>query len=342
MRRRLAVVVALGLALGLALVGCGGGDSSSSSSSGGDGAARARLSLGFSAWPGWFPWQVAEEKGIFAKHGLDVNLTYFESYTDSLNALATGNLDGNSQTLNDTISSLSGGSKQVIVLTNDNSTGNDQIIVGPDIAKVEDLRGKKVAVEEGTVDHYLLLLGLRQAGMAPSDIDLQPLLTDAAAAAFASGQVEAVGAFAPFTDTALERPGSKVLFSSAMFPGAIPDHLVMDAEFVQKRPADVQKLVDAWFETLDFIGANPDEAIAIMAKRGGVDVDSYRSYDAGTTIFTVADNVEAFTPGTDQKHLDFAARQISDFLVDSKLIDTAPDLTGLLVPTFVQARAAAG
>jgi NitT/TauT family transport system substrate-binding protein len=339
MRRRLAAfVVALGL---VALAACGGGDDDSSSSSS-DGTKLAKVSLGFSAWPGWFPWQVAEEKGIFTSNGLDVDLTYFESYTDSLNALATGNVDGNSQTLNDTISSLSGGSKQTIVLTNDNSTGNDQIIVAAEIAKVEDLRGKKVAVEEGTVDHYLLLLGLQRAGMQPADIDLQPLLTDAAAAAFASGQVEAVGAFAPFTDTALERPGSKVLVSSADFPGAIPDHLVMDADFVLERPADVQKLVDAWFDTIDFISDNPDEAVAIMAERAGVPVEDYRTYDAGTTIFTVADNVEAFTPGADQKHLDFAARQISTFLVDSKLIDAAPDLAGLLDPRFVTARAAAG
>jgi len=331
--------VAVAIAL-VALAACGGGDDSSSPSS--SEPTLAKLSLGFSAWPGWFPWQVAEEKGIFAKHGLDVDLKYFESYTDSINALNTGNLDGNSQTLNDTISSLSGDSKLSIVLTNDNSTGNDQVIVGPDISKVEDLKGKSVAVEEGTVDHYLLLLGLQKAGLKPSDIDLKPLLTDAAAAVFASGQVEAVGAFAPFTDTALERQGSKVLFSSADFPGAISDHLVMDTGFVQRRPADVQKLVDAWFDTLDYIAANADESIAIMARRGGVDVEAYRAYDAGTTIFTVADNVEAFTPGEDQKHLDFAARQASAFLVDSGLVDTAPDVAGLLDPTFVRARAAAG
>lgn len=338
MRRRLtAAVLALGL---VGLAACGGDDDEASSSS--SGTELAKLSLGFSAWPGWFPWQVAEEKGIFAKNGLDVDLTYFESYTDSLNALATGNIDANSQTLNDTISSLTGGAGQSIVLVNDNSTGNDQIIAAPDITKVEDLRGKKVAVEEGTVDHYLLLLGLQRAGLQPSDISLQPLLTDAAAAAFASGQVDAVGAFAPFTDTALERPGSKVLFSSADFPGAIPDHLVMDRGFVEKRPGDVQKLVDSWFETLAFIAANADEAIAIMAKLGGVDVEAYRTYDAGTTIFTVADNVEAFTPGDSQKNLDFAARQITAFLLDSKLIDTAPDLAGLFDPTFVRARAAAG
>ena len=63
----------------------------------------------------------------------------------------------------------------------------------------------------------------------------------------------------------------------------------MDADFVQKRPGDVQKLVDAWFDTLDYIAANPDESIAIMAKRAGVDVAAYRTYDAGTTIFEVAE-----------------------------------------------------
>jgi NitT/TauT family transport system substrate-binding protein len=333
-RRRLtAGAIALGLVV---LVACGGSGSGSSSTSG------AKLSLGFSAWPGWFPWQVAQEKGIFAKHGLDVNLRYFESYTDSLNALATGNLDANSQTLNDTLSSVASGSKQTIVLVNDNSTGNDQVIVGPGIAGTEDLRGKKVAVEEGTVDHYLLLLGLEKAGMKQSDVSLQPLLTDAAAAAFASGQVDAVGAFAPFTTEALKRDGSRALFTSRDFPGAIPDHLVFSADFVQNRPGDVQKLVDAWFDTLAYVKAHPDESVSIMAKKGGVSPEDYKSYDAGTTIFTVADNLEAFAPGTDSKHLDYQASKISDFLLGTGLVQKAPGLQGLFEPRFVQARAAAG
>ncbi len=340
MRKRLAPLrltrgaVALGLVV---LVACGGSDSSSTSSASG-----SKVSLAFSAWPGWFPWQVAEEKGIFAEHDLDVNLRFFESYTDSLNALATGNVDANSQTLNDTLSSVASGSKQTIVLVNDNSTGNDQVIVGPGIDKTEDLRGKKVTVEEGTVDHYLLLLGLEKAGMKQSDVSLQPLLTDAAAAAFASGQVDAVGAFAPFTTEALKRVGSKALFTSRDFPGAIPDHLVFTADFVRSHPDVVQKLVDAWFDTIAFIKANPDESVAIMAKKGGVSPEEYTSYNEGTTIFTVADNVEAFAPGTDSKHLEYQASKISEFLLGTGLIDKAPDLAGLFEPKFVQARAAAG
>jgi NitT/TauT family transport system substrate-binding protein len=334
--RRLTSIVGMAAAVAL-LAACGSGASKPSSA--GSAPSGAAIRLGFSAWPGWFPWQVAEEKGVFAKHGVKVKLDYFDSYTDSLNALATGNLDANSQTLNDTISSVAGGAQQTIVLVNDNSTGNDQIIVGPGINSVADLKGKKVGAEKGTVDHYLLLLGLQKAGLNPSDVDFQPLETGAAAAAFASGRLDAVGAFAPFTTQALDRSGSKALFTSADFPGAIPDHLVVTKDLVSKRPADVQKLVDAWFETLDWIKANPADATSIMAKKAGVSTDDYAGYDKGTTIFSLQDNLAAFTSGTTSKNLDYEASQISRFLVDSKLIDKPPDLGSLFDPSFVKARA---
>jgi len=336
-RRTGATRAVLALALGVAVVAgaCGDDKKDVGATGSGDAAKGTTIRLGFSAWPGWFPWQVAEEKGLFTKAGLDVKLTYFESYTDSLNALNAGKLDANSQTLNDTISSVGAGADEVVVLANDNSTGNDQIIVKPGIETVADLKGKKVGVEEGTVDHFLLLLGLEKAGLKPGDVDLQPLLTDAAASAFAAGQLDAVGVFAPFTTRALELPGSKALFTSADFPGSIPDHLVFGSSFVEDHPTEVQKLVDAWFDTIAYIEANKEESVAIMAKRAGVTPAEYADYDKGTTIFTKADNVSAFEPGSDMSHLDFAAKSMATFLVGAGLVKEEPDLTGLLEPKFV-------
>lgn len=295
------------------------------------------VKLGFSAWPGWFPWEVAQEKGLFAANGLTVDLNYFDSYTDSLNALAAGKLDANSQTLNDTLSSVSGGAKETVVLVNDNSTGNDQIIAKAGINSVADLKGKTVAVEEGTVDHYLLLLALRKAGLTDKDITLKPLVTDAAAAAFVAGQVDAVGAFAPFTTTALGLAGSKAIATSADFPGAIPDHLVFTADYVAAHPAEVQAMVKTWYDTVAWIGAHHDEAVAIMARKGGVSVPDYLAYDKGTTIFTLEQNISAFDPGDDATHLPKQAQEVSDFLVGTGLASKAPDLTGLLDDRFVKA-----
>jgi len=342
-RSRPLLPAAIGLTLMLAAAACsssGGSSSSGKAASAGSGGG-STIKLGFSAWPGWFPWQVAKDQGLFDAAGVKVDITYFESYTDSLNALSAGQLDANSQTLNDTISSVAGGAQESVVLVNDNSTGNDQIIVGPGITTVADLKGKTVGVEEGTVDHFLLLLGLDKAGLKPDDIKLQPLATDAAAAAFAAGQLDAVGVFAPFTTKALERSGAKALFTSADFPGAIPDHLVVSKKLVQDRPDDVQKMVTAWYKTLAWIQANPDKATAIMAQRGGVSVAEYNDYSKGTRLFTVADNVAAYSPGADMSHLDFAAQSMAKFLLDNKLIDKAPDLNGLLDPRFIQQAAKA-
>ncbi|MFM7676790.1 MAG: ABC transporter substrate-binding protein [Synechococcus sp.] len=321
--RVLATLLMLGLGAG-ALTACG------QSPQGGAGDTPVRI--GFSAWPGWIPWQVTEEKGLW---GTPVTLQWFDGYLDSINALNAGQLDCNSQTLNDTISSIAGGSDLQVVLTNDNSTGNDQIIVAEGINSVADLKGKKVAAEEGTVDHYLLLLGLKKAGLKAEDITFVPLETGAAAAAFVAGQVDAVGVFAPFTTQALKRSGSKTLFSSKDFPGAISDHLVCRTEFVAKNPEKLQKIVDAWFATLAEIKANPGPSLAILSQRAGVSEEEYKQYDAGTTIFSLEDNRQALKPGSTMASLPYAAEQISTFLQTVGLAKTPPKLDGLFVSTFI-------
>ena len=332
MKRFKLVLVMLAVLAMVIGVACGGDDDDGGGS--GD-----PIKLGFSAWPGWFPWQVAGEAGLFKKAGVDVDLVWFEGYLDSINALAAGQLDANSQTLNDTIGSVAAGAGQVIVLVNDNSTGNDQIIVSKEIKTVQDLKGKKIGLEAGVVDHYLLLLGLAKAGLKFSDVEVVNLETGAAASAFAAGQLDAVAVFAPFTTQALKREGSKTLFSSKDFPGAIPDHLVVSKKLIAERPADVQKLIDAWYLTLEYIKANPDKAAKIMAKRAGVTEAEYKSYEAGTTLFSVEDNVKAFSPGTTLTSLEFAAKDISKFMLDAKLIEKEVDLSAIFDPSFVKKRA---
>lgn len=300
-------------------------------------ASEAPVRIGYSAWPGWIPWKVSEEKGLFTAAGVPVTLTWFDGYLDSINALNAGQLDCNSQTLGDTLSSVAGGADLQVVLTNDISSGNDQIIAGPGIRSVADLKGKKVAAEEGTVDHYLLLLGLKKARISETEITFVPLETGAAAAAFAAGKVDAVGVFAPFTTQALKRPGSTTLFSSKDFPGAISDHLVCNRDFVAKNPEKVQNIVNAWFATLRQIKAEPGPSLAILAKRAGVSEADYKAYDAGTTIYSLEQNRQVFQPGTTMTSLPFAAEQISAFLQAVGLAKTAPTLNGLLEPKFVKA-----
>lgn len=300
----------------------------------------APIKIGYSAWPGWLPWKVAEEKGLFKKNGVDVQMVWFEGYAESINGLTAGKLDANSQTLNDTISPVASGAKLKVVLTNDNSAGNDQIIVMKSIRSTQDLKGKRVAAELGTVDHFLLLLGLEKAGLSEKDIKFSPLETGAAAAAFAAGRLDGVGVFAPFTTRALSTNKGKVLFSSKDFPGAIPDHLVFREEFVKSNPEAVQKIVKTWFDTLAYMRKNPADAVKIMAKRAGVTDAEYRSYEGGTRLFTLEQNLSAFGPETTEPtNLRFQSKRIADFLVKTKLATRVPDLNTMFDDRFIKAYA---
>jgi NitT/TauT family transport system substrate-binding protein len=340
-RSPLSYVVLFGVTLSL-MIGCSnpasqmktGTDTGTSPT-----AVAGAVRLGFSAWPGWFPWQVAQEAGIFQKNNVPVDLKWFDGYLESISTLTAGQIDANSQTLGDTVSSIAGGADQVVVLVNDNSTGNDKIIVRDGIKSVADLKGKKVAAEEGTVDHFLLLQGMKKAGLSPKDIQFVPLETGKAAAAFVSGKVDAVAVFAPFTTQALKLKGSKELFSSKDFPGSISDHLVFTHKFVTENPEKVQAMVDSWFSTLDYIKANPAKANEIMAKRAGVTLDEYKAYADGTKIFTVEENIKAFQPGNTMTSLPFAAKEMSKFLTEVGLAKTTPNLSKIFDDRFVKAYA---
>ncbi|HET6951216.1 MAG TPA: ABC transporter substrate-binding protein [Acidimicrobiales bacterium] len=334
-RRWLALALAAIVGAG-AIAGCGSDDGGDAAS--GDTAAEGSddpIVLGYSAWPGWFPWKVAEEQGILQEVGVEVELKWFDDYLQSLTALSAGQLDGNSQTLNDTLVGVSAGDDQVVVLVNDNSAGNDAIIVDASINSIEDLRGKSIAAEPGVVDHFLLLQGLDSVGMTEADIQFSGLPTADAAAAFSSGQFDATGVFAPFTLQALERAGSKVLFDSADFPGSIPDFLVLNRSVVEERPEDVQKLIDAWYLTQEWIAAHPDEANEIMAKQAGISPDEYASLAGGTRIFT-AEEALASLNGTAPTDLGPMAEKVAKFLPASGLVEEEPSLDGLFDPSFTE------
>ncbi|WP_425365338.1 ABC transporter substrate-binding protein [Gloeothece verrucosa] len=296
--------------------------------------------IGYSTWVGWWPWAIAEEEGLFTANKVNVQLKWFDGYLESLQALAAGQLDGNCQTLNDTIAFAADAvNGEVVVLVNDNSAGNDKIIVSEEINKVEDLRGKKVAVEEGVVDDFLLALALEKHGMSREDVEIVPLETGAAVLSFVTGKVDAVGAFAPFWLTAFQRSGSKELVSSKDFPGAIADLLVVSQKFIDEQPQQVQAIVKTWFDIREFMQKNPKRANEILAKRANVTVEDLKKFEAGVKFFTLEDNLEAFSPGNNMKHMPYAAQKIGDFLLKFKFTEKLPDINKIFNNHFVKALA---
>ena len=301
------------------------------------------ISIGYSDWPGWVAWDIADQKGFFTKHKANVKLRWFPVYTDSLNALVAGQVDANSQAWGDTMLPIAQGLPMTAILVNDNSAGNDAMIAQPGITSVKQLKGKKVATELGTVDHFLMLKALEANGMTEKDIQFVNIKVQDCPAAMLSKRVDAAVVWEPSRTKILkEVKGSSAIFDSADIPGLIPDLLVMKSDVAKSRPADVQKIVDAWYDAMDWWRKNPDQAIAIMAKRTGTPVADYKEFIGGTRIFSAPESLAAMTKSDKVTSLHSSGKSIAQFLVDVKQADKVADYASAIEPKFVRASVAKG
>ncbi|AKJ29770.1 ABC transporter substrate-binding protein [Caldimonas brevitalea] len=288
--------------------------------------AAAEVKVGVSDWPGWVAWYIAEQKGYFKKHGADVKLVWFANYSDSIAALSSGQLDANSQTLSDTLGPLAKGLPLKAVLVNDNSAGNDALMVGPKIKSFADLKGKRIALEQYSVSHFVLATALSKNGLKPGDVKIVNLSAGDAAAAFLTGRVDAAVLWNPWIHQIQQSGKGRPLFTSKDMPGLVPDLLVAQEKSIQGKRRELVGMIKAWFETEKFIREQPDEAVKIMSKVVSMPPGDYKVFLPGTRFFGADANKSAF----DAKHpqsLVGVAPSIAAFLGEHKLIQGKPDMT---------------
>ena len=295
-----------------------------------------KIKIGLSPWPGWYVWYLVQDKGFFKKHNVDVDLVWFPVYSDSLQAMNTGKIDGNSQALSDTLAPLSKGIDQRIVLVNDNSAGGDGIVVKPQYKSIKDLKGKKVVTELGTLEHLLLLTALEKNSMTEKDVDFSNMTVNDAGPAFIAGNLDAAVLWEPFLSKAIAEGKGVKIFSSKETPGLIPDLLVMNGNVVDTRKEDVKNIIAAWYDALEYWKNNPEESIAIMAKHADTSVAEYKQLVEGTKIFTVDDNINAFEKKEDLTYLGYSGKKMGDFLKGLNMLDKVPDLEKSFDPSFVK------
>jgi NitT/TauT family transport system substrate-binding protein len=287
--------------------------------------ARSEVKVGVSDWPGWVAWYVAEQKGFFTKHGASVKLVWFPNYTDSIAALSSGQLDANCQTWSDTMAPLAKGIALKAILVNDNSAGNDALMVSPKIKDFAGLKGKKIALEEFSISHFVLVTALAANKMSLSEVEVVNLAAGDAAAAFLAGRVEATVVWNPWVNQIQTSGKGKALFTSKDMPGLVPDLLVAQEKSIAANRKDFIGMIKAWYDTEKFIRSNPDEAAKIMSKVVGLQPQEYKVFLPGTRFFGEKENRKAMGAATDNLSLLGVAPTIAKFLKDNKLLEGEVD-----------------
>ena len=317
----------LGLVLSAAMFGAGA-------------AAAEPLKVGYSDWPGWVAWQVAIDKGWFKEAGVDVAFQWFD-YSASMDAFTAGKIDANLMTNGDTLVTGAGGGKGIMVMLTDYSNGNDMIVAKPGIKSLKDLKGKKVGIEVGLVEHLLLLHGLQESGMKEKDVTLVNAKTNETPQVLASGQVDAIGAWQPISGEAMKGlAGSRPVYTSAKAPGLIYDVLAVSPTSLKNRKDDWTKLIKVWDRVVHYIDdpKTQDDAVKIMAARVGLTPDAYKPLLKGTKLIDVAAGKKVFKKGPGLASLYGSSIIANDFNVKNEVYKQAQDVNSYIDPSLTEAQ----
>jgi NitT/TauT family transport system substrate-binding protein len=254
------------------------------------------LKIGYSDWPGFVAWQVAIDKGWFKEAGVDVQFEWFD-YVPSMDAFAAGKIDGVGVTNGDALVMGGTGTKNIMIMLTDYSDGNDMIVAQPGIKSLKELKGKKVGLEVGFVEHLLLLNGLEKSGLTESDVTLVNTKTNETPQVLASGEVAAIGAWQPSSGMAMKQaPGSTPVYTSSDEPGLIYDVITVSPTSLATRRADWLKVIKVWQKVVTYINdpATVDDAVKIMSARDGLKPEEYKPFLKGTKLLDVPAGKKVF------------------------------------------------
>jgi sulfonate transport system substrate-binding protein len=142
---------------------------------------------------------------------------------------------------------------------------------GSPIHSVAQLRGKKIAVAEGSSADFHLLAVLKKAGLTPKDVTLDYLQPTQALPAFASGHVDAWDIWSPYIEEVTAQDGARILVNGTTIGNTYSFEVASRAALADPAKAaaikDYIKLINqahAWSDTPQAVWA------AVWAKATGL------------------------------------------------------------------------
>lgn len=232
-------------------------------------ASAGEISLGHTIWVGYGPLYLARDLGYFKEEGVEVTLQVVDDTALAMAAQAAGKLDGAATTIDEILKYRSDDFCFKAVALFDESHGGDGMVSVNEINGLPDLKGKTVAMNEGSTSQFWFSYLLKKEGIPLGDVTVANMTADEAAAAFIAGHVPAAVTWEPNLTMVKTKNAGKVLMDSSMTPGVIVDVLEISCNVLEERPEDVKGFIKALQRAVDYMNAHQEEAYAIMAKGVG-------------------------------------------------------------------------
>ena len=223
-----------------------------------------KLALGISGWTGFAPLILADKAGLFKKHGIEVDLKMIPQASRNL-ALASGSIECAATTVETHVAWNTNGVPITQIFQMDKSYGADGIVARNGIKSIADLKGKSVAVSApGTSPYFLVAWMLNKNHMTMKDINVVTLEPDAAAEAFIAGSNDAASTYEPYLSSVRNKPKVGHILATTLDYPMIMDTVGCSPKWLKANPKTAKALTDSYFDALDMIAKDPDQAYTIM------------------------------------------------------------------------------
>ncbi|MFJ3583484.1 ABC transporter substrate-binding protein [Streptomyces sp. NPDC090127] len=167
-------------------------------------------------------------------------------------------------------------SKITVVAATHGDPAGEAILVPADspIRTPQDLKGRKVAVAQGSSAHFQLIASLKKAGLALDDIEVSLLQPADALAAFTSGKVDAWAVWDPYTSQVLAGGKARVLTDGRGVVNGLGFQVAAPAALADKeKAAAIGDYIERLRRAQDWVHEHPDVWAKAWAKETGLPYD---------------------------------------------------------------------
>ena len=140
------------------------------------------------------------------------------------------------------------------------------------IQNLAELKGKRVAVTQGSSAHFFLSQVLDKAQLSWSDIQPVWLTPADARAAIDKNSVDAWAIWDPYASAASLKGDTRVLTDATELPPAYSFYS-SSPDFLKAHPTEAKKFIETLNQTDAWINAHPDETAAILAESTGIELE---------------------------------------------------------------------
>lgn len=188
------------------------------------------------------------------------------------------------------------GSRITVVAASHGSSEGEAIVVpkGSALKRPADLKGKRIAVAQGSSAHYQLIASLQAAGLALDDVDVSYLQPADALAAFSGGKVDAWAIWDPYTSQVLRANGARVLTTGTGRVNGLAFQVAAPGALADKaKSAAIGDYLERLRRAQDWVYEHPEEWAKVWAKETGlpyeVALDSVKRSN-GTRVSVAVDD----------------------------------------------------